>query len=209
MAPNGQLGLYALLPTCTLSWYQNGTGEDTQLSGVTSLTSHELAEGCADPVTGSTYSLPSTLTTTSSPTNELQYVAWAAVTGPGGGEIADMCAQFPDSFITDSNGYGYQKYWSNKNAAAGLDPCIPSSGTYFNTVPTLTDMVDLSANNANLTFPIGEALGIKLSQGQSATIPLTTFGPWQPSTRSTSHSRKGATARSWSPTPAARGTPAR
>jgi hypothetical protein len=179
----GGAAYYAVIPQCDASYYQQNTGvgqNATVMQGLTAVLSHELAEGAADPVLDSGYSLPAppNLTTTASSASALQYIAWAAVLGTGGGEIGDMCAQMPDAwFVSSTTGLGFQRYWSNQAAAAGMDPCVPpAAGAYFNTVPMLTDMVNLGTDNSTAPYPLGEALGIKLSQGQTAMIPLDLVG---------------------------------
>jgi len=116
---------YAVLPRC-----QNS------IDYLTFAASHEIAEASTDPHVGENqigFYLPM---------NNLDDLAWDLV--PGGGEIGDLCVDFTglnqdQTKATGPNGttWTVERLWSNANAAAGLDPCVPmpSNETYFNIAP--------------------------------------------------------------------------
>lgn len=151
---------YAVVPQC-------GTfGSFTGVDVVTSTSSHEYSEAVTDPfpMTQAAY--------TQTDDDHLEWMFFL-----GGGEIGDMCAQFPTSFYvpTDFN-HVVQRNWSNAAAKAGHDPCVPA-GTqpYFNTMPVLPD---------SITTHGATTKGIDVPVGQSKTIELDLFsdqatsGPW-------------------------------
>jgi hypothetical protein len=146
---------YAVIPRC-----QN------TLDYLTFAASHEFSEASTDPHVGENqigFYLPST---------NLDDVAWNLL---GGGEIGDLCVDLTGlnqdrTTAAGPNGTSWtvQRLWSNANAAAGLDPCVPmaSNETYFNVAP-----------------PAGMGT-IQLAVGASATYTATAFssGPmngWQ------------------------------
>ena len=105
--------------------------------------------------------------------------------GTFGGEVADMCQNNSDSNYTPPGStYMVQRSWSNAAAKAGTNPCVPvpATGPYFNSYPTLPDMVTLTAGS-----PSGGPItteGVKIPVGQSRTIDVVlhseaaTSGPW-------------------------------
>jgi hypothetical protein len=144
---------YAVVPECAVS------GKST-LQAATSAASHELIEAATDP-------LPLT-----GPT------AYASVDAPhryyevllGGGEVGDLCAQWPSSFFVPA-GFPYmvQRTWSNAAAAAGLDPCQPSlpGETFFNAVPAFEDTLAIFDG-----LQAQPTLGVRVAVGASATIDV-------------------------------------
>lgn len=114
---------YAVVPRCT-----NTLGE------ITFAASHELSEASTDPHVGQNqigYYISQT---------NLDYLPWALL---GGGEIGDLCVdptganQDQTTATLGNNTWTVQRIWSNGNAAASLDPCVPmpSSEVYFNLAP--------------------------------------------------------------------------
>jgi hypothetical protein len=99
----------------------------------------------------------------------------------GGGEVADLCAQWPSSFfVPDDLPYMVQRTWSNAAALAGRDPCQPEldGETFFNAVPTLTDTVHVGDSTQNLT-----TLGAAIAPGASKVVDVILYseadvGPW-------------------------------
>jgi hypothetical protein len=154
---------YAVVPECTFPGM-------TTLQTTTGSASHELEEAVTDPYpfTSPAYAQPDTAHT---------YMAVIL----GGGEIGDMCAQWPSSFFTPpSYAYVVQRPWSNAAAAAGRDPCQPElpGEVFFNSVPLATDTVNI--NYQGSAYSTG---GIKIAQGASRTIPVPLYsegaaGPW-------------------------------
>jgi hypothetical protein len=134
---------YAVLPECaTFGAY---TGVDV----VTTTTSHELSEAVTDPFTANTG--PAYITV------DDNHLAWSSFLG--GGEIGDMCAQFPSSFYKPTDfAYLVQRNWSNKQAKAGHDPCVPAdSSVYFNAMPVLPDKLTTIQNvtTEGVNIPVG------------------------------------------------------
>jgi hypothetical protein len=106
---------------------------------------------------------------------------WEAILG--GGEVGDMCAQFPQAFTKFSElAYTVQRTWSNKAALAGHDPCVPTfpgEGAYYNASPELKDLIKTTA----MGMPV-EYHGVEIALGETKTIELDLFsdgptsGPW-------------------------------
>jgi hypothetical protein len=99
----------------------------------------------------------------------------------GGGEVADVCAQWPSSFFTpDDLHYVVQRTWSNRSVAAGRDPCQPEldGETFFNAVPVLADTVQVIDGAESVP-----TLGVQIAAGTSRTIDVQLYsegdiGPW-------------------------------
>jgi hypothetical protein len=153
---------YAVIPRC---------GQIDGLQGVdaaTSVESHEIIEAVTDPY-------PMVDPAYGELDQNHDYWLWALA----GGEVGDMCAQFPDAFTKLPELPNYvQRTWSNASAAAGHDPCVPalSGEVYFNTAPVLEDNI--------VILGIGTQ-GVKIRPGTSKTIELDLFsdgdtgGPWK------------------------------
>jgi hypothetical protein len=155
---NGATVVYAVIPRCT---------DFAGLSGiddVTAVTSHELIESATDP---ETYTSPGYVGT------DVDHFIWELVVGNG--EVGDMCSFLPDAWIYPAepalSSYLVQRIWSNENAAAGLDPCVPATNevTYFNAVPeaTLVSFVDQGMSY--------QTLGNQIAVGQAGTLTLDLF----------------------------------
>jgi hypothetical protein len=145
---------YAVVPECT-----NFPGM-TALEATTGSASHELEEACTDPFP---FVNPPTYTGADGDHTYMEVVL-------GGGEVGDMCAQWPTSFFVPSGfSYQVQRPWSNVAASSGHDPCQPElpGETYFNSVPIQTDQVSILYQQQS--YPTG---GIKIAQGASRTIPV-------------------------------------
>ncbi len=106
---------------------------------MTSITAHEIFEAATDPYFASAPAYQ----TVDDPT---ELSSW-------GGEIGDLCEYLPDVVPSDV-GYPVPPIWSNSAAAAGHNPCQPTSAPYFRTVtaathvavqPGETAMIDLIA----------------------------------------------------------------
>jgi hypothetical protein len=127
--PDNTDAAYAVIPRCT---------DFPPLTGIDAITgteSHELAEAATDPY-------PQTQPAYAQVDDGHFY--WERVLG--GGEVGDMCAQFPGVWNKwPGVSYTVQSIWSNKNALAGHDPCQPSvAPVYFNAAPVLPDTVTVS-----------------------------------------------------------------
>jgi hypothetical protein len=131
---------------------------------------HELDEAATDPYVNSN---PAYIG------DDNDHLAWAVATG---GEIGDMCEYNADSNYTPPGStYMVQRTWSNKAAKAGQNPCVPvpPTGPYFNSLPVLTDMVQINATGSPQP-----TLGVTIPVGQTKTIDVqlvsdgATAGPW-------------------------------
>jgi hypothetical protein len=148
---------YAVIPRCAM--FGGFTGIDT----VTSAISHETVEASTDPLNR---------THTAYAGVDTDHTVWEI--SPGG-EVADLCAFEPQSFQRLVGDSLVQRIWSNKEAAAGHDPCVPAvpvtpSPVYFNASPDLTATVTLTYDKTPYT-----TLGVKIPVGQSATLTLRFF----------------------------------
>jgi hypothetical protein len=164
---------YAVVPRCMS--FPPLTGIDA----VTGAESHELAEACTDPYPQDN---PAYVTVDDA------HFEWERVLG--GGEVGDMCAQFPGSFTKfPPFAYTVQRIWSNKQAKAGNDPCqpTPSGEVYFNSAPVLPDQLMLSIGGQMVAVT-----GVEIPLGQSKTIDVQLFsdaptsGPWTVSAENSS-----------------------
>jgi hypothetical protein len=155
---------YAVVPRCP-----NFNPALVGVDEVTGAASHEFMEAATDP-------LPETQTPSYNVLDQ-DHLIWGLL----GSELADMCAQNPDAFFLPTGfQYDVQRLWSDKEAAASHDPCVPSAGgPYFNSVPVLTDTVILSGAIGG-----GQTQGVNIPVGQSQTIEVDLFsdaptsGPW-------------------------------
>ena len=159
---------YAVMPRCT------GWGPSV-LDTTTSAASHEFIEAATDPFpqTNGAYTQV-----------DDNHILWEYVLG--GGETGDMCAQFGASYVTPPDlGFMVQRAWSNASAKAGHDPCQPADKSpYFNSMPVLTDKIDLGgqATSKGVHIPIGSSATIEVDLFSDAD----TGGPWTVSANDTS-----------------------
>lgn len=155
---------YAVIPRCP------DFGENA-LDFVTQVASHELAEAATDPLA---FSMPAY--------RDASDIAWQSV--GGGGEVGDMCAFAPGSVWRDPElGYVLQRIWSNAEAAAGHDPCVPhpSGDVYFQAAPDATDALTLHFSDGTPdTTTTG--LQIPLHGTREVDVHLFSDGPTAPMT---------------------------
>jgi hypothetical protein len=161
----GALVAYAVIPRCMSFPPLMG------IDAVTGAESHELIEAVTDPYP---------MDKPAYATVDDNHFYWERILG--GGEVGDMCAQFPGSF-TKFPGLDYtvQRVWSNKNAKAGHDPCQPEPAgeVYFNSSPVLPDKILLSIAGQMVAVD-----GVEIPVGQNKTIDVELFsdaptsGPW-------------------------------
>jgi hypothetical protein len=164
-APHGTANVaYAVVPRCATF------GPLTGLDVITGAASHEFIEATTDPFP---ISAPAYLTIDDA------HAYWEFVLG--GGEVCDMCAQFPASFTKFTElPYTVQRCWSNKAEKAGTDPCVPEteSEVYFNTVPELTsipaDIEGMTLNVQGVSIPVGSSKVVTLDLFSDGP----TSGPW-------------------------------
>jgi hypothetical protein len=152
---------YAVIPECPMF------GDLVGVNVITATSSHELAEASSDPFPSSTPAYSQV---------DENHFAWQSFLG--GGEIGDLCAQFPTSFYVPTDlGYMVQRTWSNARATAGADPCQPSDGTpYFNSMPVFNDTVAIRGGG------MSPGIVVPVSSSKPLTIDLfsdsATSGPW-------------------------------
>ena len=119
-----------------------------------------------------------------------QHIFWELALG--GGEIGDMCAQDPASFVKfQPFNYVVQRVWSNAAAMAGNDPCVPDlpadvyfngsnemegAETYFNAAPVLPDTINLGQFQfVGINIPVGQTKPVTLDLFSTAS----TDGPFR------------------------------
>jgi hypothetical protein len=159
----GQQVAYAVVPRC------GNFGMLSGLDAVTGPASHELVEAATDP---------QPMVNPAYPQVDDAHYYWEAIFG--GGEVGDMCAQFPAVFTKFSYlNYTVQRTWSNKSVKAGHDPCQPElpGEVYFNAAPVL-GIVPHTYQGQPLMIS-----GVNIPQGSSKMIPVQLYsegptGPW-------------------------------
>jgi hypothetical protein len=162
---NGTQASYAVIPTCS--------GIIPGLNGLDELTgsaSHEIVEAATDPT-------PEVNGMQAYGQVDDAHLIWELALG--GGEVGDMCAQFPGVFTKWSDlNYTVQRSWSNQSASSYHDPCVPElpGEVYFNSAPVLNDNVNIQG--------VGTLKGVQIPVGSSKTINVQLFseaatgGPW-------------------------------
>jgi hypothetical protein len=157
--PNGQHVVFAAMPRCDS--FNGLTGFDiTSAAG-----SHELLEGVTDPLWDHyAYALPD---------NDHQ-----AYYFDGGGEVGDMC-QFIGGTYIHVPGFAYlvQRTWSNAEARAGHDPCVPHVATdpYVIAAPVLDRVSDGKDSSLGVQVAMGESrtIEVDVSSGGPTNTPIT------------------------------------
>jgi hypothetical protein len=148
---------YAVIPRC--STFAGYTGIDT----VTLAVSHETVEASTDPLNRTDVAYGGV---------DEDHLVWQLAPG---GEVADLCAYEPQSYQRLVGDFLVQRIWSNTEAEASHDPCVPPipvtpSPVYFNAAPGLTAHVSVTEHGS--MYP---SEGIKVPVGQSATFDLYFF----------------------------------
>jgi len=168
--PSTQKVAYAVIPRCSSSF-----------TPLTVTLSHELVEAATDPYVNL---LPAY--------EQLDPIHMAWMLSSSGGEIGDMCEYDPLApyAVPDLGNAVIQRSWSNLQAAAYHDPCVPqiAGSTYFNSVPVLPDMIPVTIPDLPGLGPLaGKTIsveGVKIPKGESRTIDVNLFsdgptgGPW-------------------------------
>ena len=135
----------------------------TAIDSIAAIASHELVEAVTDPLVEDhpAYAQP-----------DADHVAWASLAG---GELGDMCAGFGNVFYKPSDlPYLVQRTWSNKAAAASLDPCQPDGATpNFNAAAVLNNTVKVvvessTVSTKGITIPVGGTKTVELDLFSSA-----------------------------------------
>jgi hypothetical protein len=129
----------------------------TALDTLSFVTSHELAESATDPFP---FSAPAY--------SSVSDAAWEDFNN--GGEVGDMCENSPADFIEPGTGHPVPRIWSNAQAAAGHDPCVPqpSGDVFFGAAPALPDMLGSDA------FGVATR-GLQIANDGQRTIDVTLF----------------------------------
>jgi hypothetical protein len=148
---------YAVICTCPAAFGLNLSPLDARTTTV----SHELVEAATDPFPNTNPAYQGA---------DRANVVWDAVTG---GELADMCALYPDANVVPAGGtYMIQRSWSNAAAAASRNPCVPRAQTTpaFGSYPLLDSVNAGTAKNPFITQ------GVKVLLGESQTIDVVLSG---------------------------------
>jgi hypothetical protein len=93
-----------------------------------------------------------------------------------GGEVGDLCEHDASSDYREAEvGYLVQRTWSNTQATAGHDPCVPHADddVYFGAAPTANDALALTFKGPN-AMPLATT-GVHIAVGNSKTIPIALF----------------------------------
>jgi hypothetical protein len=135
------------------------------IDSIAAIASHEFVEAATDPQAQDhpAYYQP-----------DADHAAWGFL---GGGEVGDMCASFGNVFYKPTDlPYLVQRTWSNKAAAASLDPCEPDGVMpNFNAAAVLNDSVTVGG---------AATKGVKIAAGATGSVTLDlyssgpTSGPW-------------------------------
>jgi hypothetical protein len=162
----GENVTYAVVPRC--GSFPTASGVLSGLDAITGPASHEYLEAVTDPDPGTDDAY--------SGVDNNDFI-WELVLG--GGEIGDMCAQFPGVFYKPAGfPYTVQRSWSNAAALASHDPCQPSltGEVYFNAVGELPS-ITLGGGIGTTT-----AVSIPLHTTKTINVDLysdgPTSGPW-------------------------------
>lgn len=149
-AHGNQTVAYVVIPRCA------SFGNLSGIEAITASLSHELIESSTDP--------SSSAPALAAPDSAHSFWTLAM----GGGELADMCSQTNTSYVQGVTGFWVARSWSNSQAAAGHDPCVPapSCGAYFNAAPVLPD----SVQSDGVTVP-----DVHIPAGGMGTVQLDLF----------------------------------
>jgi hypothetical protein len=122
---------YALIPYCA------GFGS-SHFDSMTSAASHELGEAATDPQPNV---MPGFV---GYDTNHLGWELFQMLFTENG----DSCELYQDSYIRSTEAgfaYSVQRLWSNAQAKAGHDPCVPApTDPYFTVVPLATESITVN-----------------------------------------------------------------
>lgn len=134
----------------------------TAADAVTSSLSHELIEAATDPFP---YVRPGYFDV------DADHAAWSMLTF---GEVSDLCGWDADWLVFPSGlNYGVARSWSNANARAGKNPCVPAPAgeVYFAAVPELNDPVTFQS----VFLTTGTTKGVRVPLGGTTTVPVHLF----------------------------------
>ena len=149
---------YAIIPYC------RGFGGG-YFDSMTSAASHEIGEAATDPQPRYARGYDGF---------DLKHVAWEIFQNLLV-ENGDSCALYQDSFYHAEEpdfSYQVQRQWSNKNAAAGHDPCAPAlDEPYFNVVPQSLEAITVNLSSFGLATK-AHTLGYGIAVGETRTFTV-------------------------------------
>jgi hypothetical protein len=151
MGTGGNAGksiVYALVPRCDAS------GNFTVLDNLTASVSHEWIEAATDPRVESGPAWGD-----SDPANYI----WAYTPGA---EVGDYCEYLDSAYQKLVGNYVVQRTWSNAQAAAGHDPCVPQipGQTYVGAAPILTETATLEGLSVQSVSTKAVSLALNVSK---------------------------------------------
>jgi hypothetical protein len=133
--------------------------ETTDVTDLTVSASHELIEAATDPYVMSQPAFSGA---------DDDHAVWTLITS---GEVGDMCEFNTDANIIPADGQlMVQRTWSNLAAAAGQNPCVPSTGTYYGVEPVLPDTGSLPGFGGATKTKV-----VKIAKDTTGTIDLPLF----------------------------------
>ena len=140
----------------------------TALQNLTETANHETVEAASDPL-GTGFAQA-----------DDDHAAWTYTTD---GEVADFCEYADTANLLAPTGmtYAIQRTWSNAEARAAHDPCVPGAlPDYYQTMPDAFDTVTVSLFGSNTTTH-----ATKIAKGATGTLTLRVYangsytGPFQ------------------------------
>jgi hypothetical protein len=139
------------------AWVERGnpdcpTPVESTIQYLTRVASHEILEGATDPTTRSY-----TLDPNGPPAQPWTATVWDEME-PGPIEVGDLCNY---TRITESDGYQYQRIYSNSAAAAGGDPCLPQGAAPYFNVSTSYDWYTIPAGSSGSIPIVGWTTGTR------------------------------------------------
>jgi hypothetical protein len=143
---------YGVIPRCK-------DPGSTILNTFGSTVSHELIEAATDPYPDYQPGWPQA---------DNKHLFWDEAND--GSEIGDMCENDPEAYHQFSDfPFTVQRFWSNKSALAGHDPCVPEipGAVFFNAVPELntTGLFDYYGTDAHVS-------SVSIAKGATGTVYL-------------------------------------
>lgn len=127
----------------------------TALQNLTETANHETVEAASDPL-GTGFAQA-----------DDDHAAWTYTTD---GEVADLCeyADTASMLMPAGMTYAIQRSWSNAEARAGHDPCVPGAAAdYYQTIPDAFDTGTVSIFGSNSTTHL-----TKIAKGATGTIMM-------------------------------------
>jgi hypothetical protein len=153
---------YAVSLCCTAAVVGGTTVDVSDIGHVLKSMSHELVEAFTNPggLVNKAYSGV-----------DPSHTLWSLLSGP---EVGDLCAGFmldPYIILPDMS-FPIQRFWSNRSAVAGNNPCVPGPANelYFNSAAVLNDTIPATSGTTSLVLK-----GVTIPVGQTRTIEIRLF----------------------------------